>query len=166
VLSSPLRMVRPSPTRHITVVLLALYSISPSLVRTSLMQFNRSVFICMTLESLTMRYIQGTLDFGLHLRRIDLSSMVAYSDADWVGCLDTRRSTSGYSVFLGDSLVSCSSKRQSTVSHSSAEAEYRLLRRPGFDSFFWSYIFLYSMQTRARAQRRLPPQRSWHRAPA
>jgi hypothetical protein len=72
-----------------------------------------------------LRYIQGALDFGLHLRRTDLSSMVAYSDADWAGCPDTRRSTSGYGVFLGDSLVSWSSKRQPTILRSSAEAEYR-----------------------------------------
>lgn len=72
-----------------------------------------------------LRYIRGTTELGLHLGRSDKMELVAYSDADWAGCPDTRRSTSGFCVFLGDTMVSWSSKRQTTVSRSSAEAEYR-----------------------------------------
>jgi hypothetical protein len=51
-------------------------------------------------------------------------SLVAYSDADWAGCPDTRRSTSGLCMYLGDNLISWSSRRQTTVSCSSVDAEY------------------------------------------
>ncbi|GJR83785.1 ribonuclease H-like domain-containing protein [Tanacetum coccineum] len=54
-------------------------------------------------------------------------SLVAYTDADWAGCPTTRRSTSGYCVFLGDNLLSWSTKLQHTLSRSSAEAKYRVI---------------------------------------
>lgn len=72
-----------------------------------------------------IRYLQGTSGFGLQLRKGSIDSLVSYTDADWVGCPDTRRSTSGYCVFLGPNLVSWSSKRQPTVSRSSSESEYK-----------------------------------------
>ncbi|GKC27532.1 ribonuclease H-like domain-containing protein [Tanacetum coccineum] len=72
-----------------------------------------------------LRYVQGTLDLGLHLYAFSTTSLVGYTDADWAGCPSTRRSTSGYCVFLGDNLLSWSVKRQHTLSRSSAEAEYR-----------------------------------------
>ncbi|XP_071712478.1 uncharacterized mitochondrial protein AtMg00810-like [Rutidosis leptorrhynchoides] len=72
-----------------------------------------------------LKYVRGTVSHGLHLTKSLLSSLVSYTDADWGGCPDTRRSTSGYCVFLGGNLVSWSAKRQPTVSRSSAEAEYR-----------------------------------------
>ena len=72
-----------------------------------------------------LRYLQGTVSHGLHLQPSTPSELVVYTDADWAGCPDTRCSTSGYAVFLGTNLISWSSKRQNTVSRSSAEAEYR-----------------------------------------
>jgi len=72
-----------------------------------------------------LRYVKGTLSTGLHIGTGPVDRLKAYSDADWAGCPDSRRSTSGYCIFLGDNLVSWSSKRQTTVSRSSAEAEYR-----------------------------------------
>jgi len=71
--------------------------------------------------------VKGTLSFGLHISTGPVDSLIAYTDADWAGCPDSRRSTSGYCVFLGDTLVSWSSKRQTKVSRSSAEAEYRAI---------------------------------------
>ncbi|GJW78576.1 ribonuclease H-like domain-containing protein [Tanacetum coccineum] len=72
-----------------------------------------------------LRYVRGTVDFGLQLYASATTSLVGYTDADWAGCPSTRRSTSGYCVFLGDNLLSWSAKRQHTLSRSSAEAEYR-----------------------------------------
>ncbi|XP_021768142.1 uncharacterized protein LOC110732499 [Chenopodium quinoa] len=73
-----------------------------------------------------IRYIKGTSDHGLHLYRSAPTSLISYTYAYWGGCPDiTRRSTSGYCVYLGDNLVSWSVKRQATLSRSSAEAEYR-----------------------------------------
>nr|GEX79045.1 ribonuclease H-like domain-containing protein [Tanacetum cinerariifolium] len=65
------------------------------------------------------------MDFGLQLYASATTSLVGYTDADWAGCPSTRRSTSGYCVFLCDNLLSWSSKRQHTISRSSAEAKYR-----------------------------------------
>ncbi|XP_014757722.1 uncharacterized protein LOC106866650 [Brachypodium distachyon] len=74
-----------------------------------------------------LRYIRGTTHLGLHLAASSTTDVMAYSHADWAGCPDTRRSTSGYRVYIGDSVISWSSKRQPTVSRSSAEAEYRAI---------------------------------------
>ncbi|GJU60121.1 ribonuclease H-like domain-containing protein [Tanacetum coccineum] len=72
-----------------------------------------------------LRYVRGTLDYSLQLFSYCTIELVAYSDADWIGCPTTRRSTSGYCIFLGNNLLIWSSKRQPTLSRSSAEAKYR-----------------------------------------
>ncbi|GKC22599.1 ribonuclease H-like domain-containing protein [Tanacetum coccineum] len=71
-----------------------------------------------------LRYVRGTLDYGLLLFSSSTISLVAYSDTDWAGCLTTRRSTFGYCVFLDNNLLSWSSKRQLMLSRSSAKVEY------------------------------------------
>jgi hypothetical protein len=92
-----------------------------------------------------LRYLRGTPDFSLLLRRSSSSDLIVYTDADWVGCLDTRRSTSGYVVFLGDNLVSWSAKRQTVVSRSSAEAEYRVVAN-GVAEAAWLRQLLHELQ--------------------
>ncbi|KAK4354767.1 hypothetical protein RND71_026961 [Anisodus tanguticus] len=72
-----------------------------------------------------IRYVKGTLDYGLHIYPSATTRLLSYTNADWAGCPDTRRSTSRYCVFLEDNLISWSAKRQATLSHSSAKAEYR-----------------------------------------
>ena len=75
-----------------------------------------------------LRYLRGTSSYGLMLGEggMELSS---WSDSDWAGDVDTRRSTSGYVLQLGSSTVSWSSKRQEIVALSSTEAEYIALTR-------------------------------------
>jgi hypothetical protein len=72
-------------------------------------------------------YLKHSLTHGLLLRPCRNFHLVAFSDADWVGCPDDRKSTSGYCTFLGPNLLSWNSKKQPTVSRSSTEAEYKAL---------------------------------------
>jgi histone deacetylase 1/2 len=73
-----------------------------------------------------LRYLKGTLDVGLHFQAGPLN-LQAYSDVDWAGDPNDRRSVFGSIVFLGSSPISWASKKQHTVSRFSTEAEYRAL---------------------------------------
>ncbi|GKB94727.1 retrovirus-related pol polyprotein from transposon TNT 1-94 [Tanacetum coccineum] len=70
------------------------------------------------------RYLNGTIKMGLWYSKDTDMSLTAYADADHAGCQDTRRSTSGSAQFLGDKLVSWSSKNQKSNAISSPKAEY------------------------------------------
>jgi histone deacetylase 1/2 len=74
-----------------------------------------------------LRYVKGTLHTGLRFRKSNSTSISIFTDADWAGCVDDRRSTGGFAVFVGPNLVSWSSKKQPSVSRSSTEAEYKAL---------------------------------------
>ncbi|GJT44903.1 retrotransposon protein, putative, ty1-copia subclass [Tanacetum coccineum] len=70
------------------------------------------------------RYLNGTINMDLWYSKDTNMSLTAYADVDHAGCQDTRRSTSGSAQFLGDKLVSWSSKKQKSIAISSIEAGY------------------------------------------
>ncbi|KAJ0900510.1 putative RNA-directed DNA polymerase [Helianthus annuus] len=72
-----------------------------------------------------LRYLKQSPGKGVLLSKGSNFKLLAYADSDWGKCLESRRSVTGFCVFLGNSLVSWKSKKQGTVSRSSAEAEYR-----------------------------------------
>lgn len=74
-----------------------------------------------------IKYIKGNIGLGIFMNANKDHNIIAYCDSDYVACPLTRRSTTGYCIFLGGSLVSWRSKKQQTVSRSSAEAEYRAM---------------------------------------
>ncbi|MCO5611850.1 hypothetical protein L7F22_066109 [Adiantum nelumboides] len=72
-----------------------------------------------------LRYIAGTLDYGITYTRGEDSTLVGFCDSDWVGDIDGRRSVTGYCFSQGSGVISWISKKQPTVALSSIEAEYK-----------------------------------------
>ena len=61
------------------------------------------------------RYLKGTIDYGLWYPNSENVELHVYTDADWVGCVDDRKSTLGGAIFLGDRLVSWTSKKKNCI---------------------------------------------------
>jgi hypothetical protein len=99
------------PDMQFSVCLCARFQASP---RTSHKQAVKRIF----------RYLQSTPGLGLWYSSSSTLSLHGFSDADFAGCRVERKSTSGTCPFLGSSLVSWSSRKQSSVAQSTTEAEY------------------------------------------
>lgn len=54
-----------------------------------------------------VKYVPGTINFGIMYKATDNFGLVGYTDGDWVGCIEDRKSTSGYIFILGSGIVSC-----------------------------------------------------------
>jgi histone deacetylase 1/2 len=81
-------------------------------------------------------YLQGTASYGLHITRGSSLSLHGFTDADWAGSLDDRKSIGGYLVYLGRTPISWKSGKQRPVARSSTEAEYKALA-DGIAEILW-----------------------------
>lgn len=87
-----------------------------------------------------LRYLKGTIHYGLSLTANTSLVLSAFSDADWAGCPTTRRSTTGYCTFLGSNIISWCAKKQNTVARSSTEAEYRAMAHAAAELTWLGYL--------------------------
>ncbi|CAH9134814.1 unnamed protein product [Cuscuta epithymum] len=72
-----------------------------------------------------LRYLKGTINYGLFIKRCASLPLTAFSDSDWGGINDGGKSTTGYALYLGSNIISWKSAKQKTVARSSTEAEFR-----------------------------------------
>ena len=78
----------------------------------------------LTAAKRVLRYVNGTVAYGIWYKPVEQLMLTGYTDSDWAGCQDDMKSTSGYAFSLGSGVWSWSTKKQTIVALSSAEAEY------------------------------------------
>ncbi|XP_026450970.1 uncharacterized protein LOC113351135 [Papaver somniferum] len=101
---------------------------------------HRPTIIHLTAVKRILRYLNGTLDYGIRLLSNSTLNLYAFSEADWDGCLKIRRSTTGYNIYLGSNCIFWSSRKQPTVSRSSTEDEYRSMAASTADLTWVTYL--------------------------
>jgi histone deacetylase 1/2 len=101
-----------------------------------------------------LRYVKDTSSLGITFQRSPSTLLSAFSDADWAGCLEDRRSTGGFAIFFGPNLVSWTARKQATVSRSSTEAEYKALANATTE-LIWVEAILQELGVKLREKPRL-----------
>ncbi|KAG7636056.1 Zinc finger CCHC-type [Arabidopsis thaliana x Arabidopsis arenosa] len=92
-----------------------------------------------------LQYIKGSVGQGLFYSASADLTLKGFADSDWASCPNSRRSTTGFSIFVGDSLISWRSKKQHVVSRSFVEAEYRALALATCE-LVWLHTLLMSLK--------------------
>ena len=72
-----------------------------------------------------LHYVQGTIDYGIHYASRAQLDLLGFTDSDWAGDGNDRKSSSGFLFLIGSRAICWSSKKQATLALSSVEAEYR-----------------------------------------
>ena len=99
------------PDIHQAVCIVARFQVSPKETHVNVVKW-------------ILRYLKGTMDYGLWYSKGKGFTLIAFLDVDQVGCVDDRKSTSGGAFYLGENLIGWHNKKQDSVSLSIVEVEY------------------------------------------
>ena len=94
-----------------------------------------------------LRYLKHTIQSGILIQPFTRATLHTFTDANWAGCIDDHRSTSGYGVYLGPNLISWSLKKQSKVAKSSTQAEYKGLANVAAE-VLWVFSLLHELSSK------------------
>lgn len=101
-----------------------------------------------------LRYIKGNPGHGLFYSASFQICLNAFADANWVTCPDSRRSLTGYCVYIGKSLITWKLKKQDVVSRSSTKAEYRSMAHATCE-LLWLQLLLTSLNIKVSSNAKL-----------